>query len=68
MSDSKDLYEVLEIPKGSSVEEVRKSYLKLSKKHHPDKGGNDEHFKAIQRAYSILGDEEKKQMYDTWCL
>lgn len=65
MPDSNDLYEVLEIPNGSSVEEVRKSYLKLSKKHHPDKGGNDEHFKAIQRAYSILGDEQKKQMYDT---
>jgi DnaJ family protein A protein 2 len=65
MSSSDDLYGVLEVPKGSSVDDVRKAYLKLSKKHHPDKGGSDEHFKAIQRAYSILGDEQKKQMYDT---
>lgn len=65
MSDSNDLYGVLEIPRGSSLEEVRKAYLKLSRKAHPDKGGSEEHFKAIQRAYSILGDEQKKNMYDT---
>jgi DnaJ-class molecular chaperone len=64
MSNPDDLYGVLEISKGSSLEDVRKAYLKLSRKAHPDKGGSEEHFKAIQRAYAVLGDEQKKQMYD----
>jgi DnaJ-class molecular chaperone len=60
-----ELYSVLELEKGASLEEVRRAYLKLSRKHHPDKGGSEEHFKAIQRAYGVLGDEQKKQMYDS---
>lgn len=65
MSTSDDLYSTLEIPRGSSIEDVRKAYLKLSKKAHPDRGGSEEHFKAIQRAYSVLSDEQKKHMYDS---
>jgi DnaJ family protein A protein 2 len=59
------LYEKLSLDKGCSPEEIKKSYHKLSKVHHPDKGGNPEKFKEIQHAYEILSDDEKRQMYDT---
>ena len=60
----KDFYEVLGVPKAASKEEIKKAYRTLAKKHHPDKGGNEEVFKEIAEAYSVLGDEEKKLKYD----
>ena len=59
-----NLYEILNLTDKSSVEEVKKSYKKLVKTHHPDKGGNPETFKKIQLAYEILSNEEKKERYD----
>jgi DnaJ family protein A protein 2 len=59
------LYERLSLDKGCSPEEIKKSYHKLSKVHHPDKGGDPEKFKEIQHAYEILSDDEKRQLYDT---
>ena len=38
--------------------------MKLARQHHPDKGGDAEKFKAIQAAYEILGDEQRRTMYD----
>lgn len=60
----KDYYEILGVPKTASIEEIKKAYRKLAMKHHPDKGGNEEIFKEISDAYSILGDEEQKKKYD----
>ena len=37
---------------------------KLSKEHHPDRGGNEETFKDVAAAYDILSDPEKKQNFD----
>jgi DnaJ family protein A protein 2 len=58
------LYEKLSLEKGASSEEIKKSYHKLSKVLHPDKGGDPEKFKEIQHAYEILSDDERRQMYD----
>lgn len=58
------LYEKLSVDKNASSEEIKKSYHKLSKVNHPDKGGDPEKFKEIQHAYEILSDSEKRQMYD----
>lgn len=57
-------YEILQISKTASVEEIRSSYKNLAKLHHPDKGGNKEKFQEIQTAYEILSDETKKREYD----
>jgi len=62
---SSDLYADLELQRGASVEDARRSYLKLSRKYHPDKGGSEDKFKGIQRAYEVLGDEKKKGFYDS---
>ena len=60
-----DLYKSLEIPENASQEEIKKSYRKLSLKHHPDKNnGSDERFKEISEAYQILSDENERKKYD----
>jgi DnaJ-class molecular chaperone len=62
------LYDVLEIDKNASDEEIKKAYKKLAIIHHPDKNkGNpeaDAKFKEISNAYSILSNPESKQRYD----
>jgi len=59
-----DLYKILNIEKNSSQDQIRKAFRKLSLKHHPDRGGNEEEFKKINRAFQILGDPIKKKEYD----
>ena len=51
-------YEILEIKNNSSKEEIRKAYLKMVKKYHPDnlKTGDIEKFLIIQKAFDILGE------------
>ena len=68
----KDYYEVLGIAKGASAEDIKKAYRKLAREHHPDmvketdKKHAEERFKEINEAYQVLGDTEKKQMYDQY--
>jgi DnaJ-class molecular chaperone len=60
----KSLYDILGVKKTDSCTEIKKTYFKLARTHHPDKGGNPEHFKEILRASEILTDERKRKMYD----
>lgn len=59
-----DFYKTLGVDKNASAEEIKKTYRKLSMKHHPDRGGNKETFQKINEAYQILGDPTKKRNYD----
>lgn len=69
MSSDQDLYGVLGVDKNHATEDViKKAYKKLAMKHHPDRGGDPEHFKKISEAYSILSDPEKKAKYDQFGL
>lgn len=61
-----DYYNTLNIEKGASQDEIRKSYRKLAMKHHPDKGGDPEKFKEINEAFSVLNDPQKKERYDRY--
>src|SRR5688572_2532916 len=65
---SGDLYKVLGVSKGASQEEIRRSYRKLARKHHPDANRDDpkaeDRFKEIQHAYEILSNPEKRREYD----
>lgn len=54
------MYEILGLEKGASDAEIKKAYRKLAMKHHPDKGGDPEHFKKIQNAYDTLSDPDKR--------
>ena len=62
-----DYYKVLGIDETSSTEEVRKAYLKLAKRYHPDRNNDDEislvKFTLINEAYSILGNLENRLNY-----
>ena len=66
--DTDKLYETLGVDKNASKSEIRKSYLKLSRTHHPDKGGDEHKFKEISAAYEILSDKEKREQYDKYGL
>jgi DnaJ-class molecular chaperone len=59
-----DLYKILDVNKNSSSDDIRKAFRKLSLKHHPDRGGDEEEFKKLNRAFEILGDSQKKREYD----
>jgi DnaJ-class molecular chaperone len=65
---SKNLYNTLEVPETASIEEIKKSYRKLSMMYHPDKNKNNpdatSKFQEISEAYETLGDQEKKHEYD----
>merc|ERR1712226_532023 len=66
--DTTKLYETLEIEKNATAKEIKKAYFRLSKTHHPDKGGDEHKFKEIAAAYEILSDEEKRKSYDKYGL
>lgn len=57
-------YETLGVAINATRTEIKKAYLVLAKKLHPDKGGDVEEFKAIQKAYDVLGDAKKRANYD----
>jgi DnaJ-class molecular chaperone len=64
-------YELLEISKDSTEEEIKKAYKKLAIKWHPDKNPNnvieaENQFKKISEAYQVLSDPEKKEIYDKY--
>jgi DnaJ homolog subfamily A member 2 len=67
-ADTEKLYETLEVAKDATQKEIKKAYFRLSKLHHPDKGGDEHKFKEINAAYEILSDEEKRAKYDKYGL
>lgn len=65
---NKNYYNVLEVSENASIDEIKKSYRKLSMVYHPDKNKNNPEatakFQEISEAYETLGDQEKKSEYD----
>ena len=63
-----DLYEVLEVPRDASKNQITKAYYRLAKQYHPDKNPDnpeaEERFKLISEAYQVLTDPEKRERYD----
>ncbi|TXI38377.1 MAG: molecular chaperone DnaJ, partial [Nitrosomonas sp.] len=63
-----DYYEVLEISRSASQEEIKKAYRKKALQSHPDRNPDDseaeKRFKEISEAYEVLSDENKRKVYD----
>lgn len=73
MSKWKDYYSVLGISKSSDKKEIKKAYLSLAKKFHPDKFQDakekeeaQKKFQEVQQAYDVLSDDQKKSAYDSY--
>ncbi len=64
----RDYYEVLEVSRAATDQELKSAYRRLARSHHPDTNHNDpaaeERFKELSEAYSVLSDSEQRQRYD----
>jgi len=64
-----DFYDVLGVSKNASQQEIKSAYRKLALKWHPDKNKSKEaegKFKEINKAYEVLSDTKKREMYDQY--
>ncbi|MFA6885474.1 MAG: DnaJ domain-containing protein, partial [Fermentimonas sp.] len=68
MADKRDYYEILEVSKTATAEEIKKAYRKKAIQYHPDKNPGDksseEKFKEAAEAYEVLSDQNKRARYD----
>ena len=68
--DFVDYYKILGLDKNAKPEDIKKTYRKLARKHHPDLNPNDKEahkkFQQINEANEVLSDPEKKKKYDQY--
>ncbi|NPV06328.1 MAG: molecular chaperone DnaJ [Anaerolineae bacterium] len=67
MADTRDYYEVLGVPRNADPEDIRRAYRRLAREYHPDVNRSPEAaetFKAVNEAYHVLSDPERRRAYD----
>lgn len=61
-----DYFEVMEVEKSSSQDDIKKAYRRLASKYHPDRNKSVdavERFQKIQEAYDVISDPKKRKLY-----
>jgi molecular chaperone DnaJ len=70
VATKRDYYEVLGVSREASEAEIKKSYRRLARDHHPDVNAHDpgaeERFKELTEAYEVLSNPESRRAYDTY--
>lgn len=62
-----DYYDILGVDKKASKDEIKKAFRKLAHKYHPDKkGGDEQKFKEVNEAYTVLSNDKKRAEYDAY--
>ncbi|GMR52909.1 hypothetical protein PMAYCL1PPCAC_23104 [Pristionchus mayeri] len=61
-----DPYSILELDRDASTSEIKKAYRDMSKKHHPDRGGDAMQFDRIAKAYQALTDETSRENWQKY--
>lgn len=59
-----DLYEVLQVDRGAEPEVIEAAYRTLTRKNHPDSGGDSGLMASIDEAWAVLGDPARRAAYD----
>jgi len=65
-ADTNKYYELLGVTKSADAKDIKKAFRKKAMKLHPDRGGDEEAFIEVQKAYETLSDEKKRAIYDKW--
>ncbi|HEX8560719.1 MAG TPA: J domain-containing protein [Pyrinomonadaceae bacterium] len=60
----RDHYSTLGAGRDEARAEIERRYKRLARRHHPDRGGDEEEMKAVNEAWRVLGDEEARRAYD----
>ncbi len=70
MATKRDYYEILGVSRDASDAEIKKSYRRLARSHHPDANPGDheaeERFKELTEAYEVLSNPQARRAYDTY--
>jgi len=59
-----DPYQVLGVSRAASAAEIKAAYRMLVKRHHPDAGGDNDTILALNAAWEVLGDRERRSVHD----
>lgn len=70
MATKRDYYEVLGVEKKAAADEIKRAYRKAAAANHPDRNPGDdaavERFKEAAEAFDVLGDTQKRELYDRY--
>lgn len=64
MSSKRDYYEILGAREDASAREIERLYKHHARTRHPDRGGAEDDMKALNEAYSVLGNAPARRAYD----